>query len=145
MDPMQQEEEYRKMMELGGQNAAMDPRIEQQMAQAKMMRAQAPQGRQAGNVYVAPHWAELAGGLAQNYVAGKKMDQATQSREKQVENTNAQNQMYMAALLRQAQATNPQQAQPQGQGPAGPGMQPPASPQGQMGMPQTPYGQMRMM
>jgi hypothetical protein len=69
--------EYEALVNAGNENARLDPKIKQQMLMAEYLRkGNAPQGRQAGAVYVAPHWTELAGGLAREWAANKQSNDA---------------------------------------------------------------------
>lgn len=115
MDPMSQQE-YERMLQLGSENQQLQQQIE--MAQAM---GATPQMRNVGRISRAPNPLEyLAAALNQR--VGRN------AQNKQRSNTDLQNQMMLAALLRS------QQPQAQAEPPAGNGMQ---------AAPQTPYGQMR--
>jgi hypothetical protein len=118
MDPMLEEEAMRQMLALGAQNAQIDPQIAQQQAMADRLRVGAPEMRHAGRLVKAPHWLELLGNMAQNGVAMSKDKKVMGLQREKGANTDLQNQMFMAHLLRQQQA-----ARQQPQEIAGPGMQ----------------------
>lgn len=103
--------EYEALLAAGNANAALDPKIKQQMLMAEYMRqGNRPQGRQAGAVFVAPHPLELAGGLAREYVANRKSADALKALQEQQTNKQAQQALMLKALMGQAPA--PEHADP---------------------------------
>lgn len=95
-------EDYAALLQLGSDNAALDPMIAQQMEQAKMLReqGQAPQGQMAGRVYVAPNVLQYAAALGNKYKAGQAEDQLKDFQQQQLGNTRKQNEMVMQGILR---------------------------------------------
>ena len=94
-------EEYMKLLDLGSENQGLSDQIAMQLEQAKALReGAAPEMRTAGRVAVAPHWLELAGGLAQTYVGERKRNEAMAGLAKQRENTQSQNSAVVRALTR---------------------------------------------
>ena len=115
-------EEYQQLLDLGGQNEEAQQLMVQQQRQAQGLRqGNRPQMRNAGNMNVAPHWLELAGGLAKEYQAGKLDKGVAASTKEQAMRKQQQNAMMLRALMGQ------QQQAPQGTGPGMmlPGMKPP--------------------
>ena len=97
--------EYEALLSAGNANAALDPKIKQQMLMAEYLRkGNAPAARQAGNVYVAPNWMELAGGLAREYAANKQQNAALQALQAQQTNKQVQQALMLKALMGQAPA-----------------------------------------
>lgn len=95
--------EYEELVNAGNENARLDPKIKQQMMMAEYLRkGNAPQGRQAGAVYVAPHWAELAGGLAREWAANKQAGEAQGGMSAQQKQKELQQAILLRSILGQA-------------------------------------------
>jgi hypothetical protein len=104
--------EYEALVSAGNENARLDPKIKQQMLMAEYLRkGNAPQGRQAGAVYVAPHWAELAGGLAREWAANKQAAAAQGGMSAQQMKKEQQQAILLRSILGQP-ALGEQPAQP---------------------------------
>lgn len=103
--------EYEALLAAGNANAALDPKIKQQMLMSEYLRkGNAPQGRQTGAVYTAPHWLETVGGLAREYAANRQSKTALQAMQEQQTNKQAQQALMLKALM--GQAPSPEQADP---------------------------------
>lgn len=108
-------QEYAEIVAAGQRSAALDPKIKQQMMAAEYLRkGNRPEGRMAGNVYVAPHWLETAGGLAREYAANKRDNQVQQAIQQQQMEKQAQQALMLKAILGRTQQAAPME--PEGQG-----------------------------
>lgn len=93
------QEDWARLIALGGDNSNLEAAIKQQLAQAEALAPTPPQMKNAGRVVIAPNVLELLGGLAQRKAQQNLLDQAQAGRTKQTANTNLQNQMIMQAIL----------------------------------------------
>lgn len=109
-------EEYQKLLALGAENTDLDAQILQQMQQARLMQAQAPQAQQYGRVVVPPNILNLLGSLAQQKSSMDWDKAATASQQQRTRNTSLQNSKILEAILRaRTPGINPS-AEPGGSG-----------------------------
>lgn len=101
-DEVISEEELRALLYNGTANATLARALEQQQKQAEMMRsgAGAPEGQMVSGHYVPPHLLQYAGNLAKQYSASRMDKNAVDTGREMDQNTNAQNQAVLAAILR---------------------------------------------
>lgn len=112
MDDVLSPEDYEMLLALGGDNAALDPMITQQMEQAKLLREQGatPQGQMAGRVFVAPNVLQYAAALGNQYKAKSADKQMQDFQQQQLNNQRRQNEMVMRGIV--GRGTGQQPVQP---------------------------------
>lgn len=135
-DPMTMEE-YLKMMGLGSENQGIDDAVKMQMEQARAMRPDAPQLREAGRTVVAPGILETLGKLAQSGVSNSLMNKSVQGMAQKRANAMTQNEMLMRAIMGQQPPQPVQNAAP---GQMTPGMPPAQGLNMQARRPAVPFG-----
>lgn len=127
------EEELAALLGAGGTIAEEQAKADAALKQATLLRQAGlmPEGRQAGNVYQAPHVLEALGSVANNYMAGKQEKVAGDAQATARMGQQSQNQAILAAILRarKPQGTLPPALAAQAQGapgvgPGGPGFKP---------------------
>jgi hypothetical protein len=101
-------EQYQQLLALGSENEGLDQEIAMQLAQAKAMRDRgAPQLRDAGTFKMAPGALETLGGIASQGGAAFMDSKAKEGMKSRSNNTSAQNNMLLQAILSGAQQPQP--------------------------------------
>ena len=102
-------EQYKMLLELGGQNSEEEAAIKAMLVQADQLRemGETPQGRQAGRLYIPPNPLEYLGALANQNVARQKRDKATEMQKQGAQRQSEQNRLMMQAILGQQQPQQP--------------------------------------
>lgn len=101
--------DYEALLAAGEENARYKRMMEQQQAQAQMMRERGGpvQGQMVSGHYVAPHALQQLGGLANTIGAAYKDKQAQESGVGLEKSMSGQNQLILKALMRNRQAGQP--------------------------------------
>ena len=111
---MMQEEnpaDYEAMLAAGQENARYTRMMQEQKERAATLREQgaAPKGQMVSGHYVAPHATQHLGSLANNLMAGRADQQASESGAGLERSMGGQNSLVLKALMRNRQAAQPAQ------------------------------------
>lgn len=96
-------EQYMELLNLGSENQGIDDAVALQLAQAKAIRPAPLEMRGNARIQTAPHWLELAGGLAQQYASKKLQDKSLGDLTKRRGNAQTQNSAIVRAIMGQRQ------------------------------------------